>query len=89
MVLLFRLSFHILIQHKETNIQSEGKVKILYWLNIDLQDLFTLAINRITFFESKRPCGNIPQQRINTESVAMKLTHVPTATDRHRIKQEL
>jgi hypothetical protein len=33
-----------------------------------------------------KKCGNFPQQRINTESVATKLTDVSTATDRHRIK---
>jgi hypothetical protein len=34
----------------------------------------------------KNWCGNFPEQWINTGSVAAKLTHVPTATDKQRVR---
>jgi hypothetical protein len=46
--------------------------------------LAKIATNQLASFQIV--CGNFPQQRINTESIAAKLTHFPTATDKHRFR---
>jgi hypothetical protein len=63
-------------------------IKVFNSLPVPIKDLahntkqFKSALNIFLYF-----CGNLPQHK--NQSVATKLTHVPTATDKHRLTEGL